>query len=135
MVGECQSDADCTKGKNGRCTYGPSLSSVCSYDECVADADCGAGACDCRNEAFSGANVCFRGNCVVDADCGGGFCSPSGTALTSNCRSNVPAGAFGFFCHSAADRCIDDADCGEGSSCLFLPDVGHFACLEKRCTR
>lgn len=133
--GDCKTDADCTAGKNGRCTYGPTFSAVCSYDECSADGDCGAGVCDCRNETRRGANTCFRGNCVTDADCGGGYCSPSGASLWDNCRSNVPAGSFGYFCHTKSDACVDDVDCGEGSTCLFSADTQRWSCLPRLCTK
>jgi hypothetical protein len=108
---------------------------VCSYDACAKDTDCGsADICDCRNSAASGANLCFHGNCRG----AGAFCSPSATDLTFNCRMGVDPGAYGFFCHTPADECVDDADCG-GSAlehrCLFGVSVGHWACVATQCTR
>jgi hypothetical protein len=136
LVGACTSDADCTQGTNGRCTYGASLSSVCSYDECSKDSDCGSGVCVCRLESYAQANVCFRGNCVTDVDCGAkGYCSPSGTELTNNCRSNVAPGSFGYFCRTARDQCRSTADCGDSGTCLFSVDANRWQCLPKRCTR
>jgi hypothetical protein len=136
IVGACKADADCTQGKNGRCTFGPAISSVCSYDECAKDSDCASGVCVCRLETYAGANVCFRGNCVTDADCGAkGYCSPSGPELTNNCRSNVPPGSFGYFCRTSRDQCQSTVDCGETGTCLFSVDANRWECLPKRCTR
>lgn len=136
LDGACSKDADCTAGANGRCVSGPSFTATCSYDECTSDADCGAGVCDCRNGARYSANVCFRGNCTTDGDCGvNGFCSPSATHLFSNCRSNVPAGSFGYFCRTATDACSADSDCGEQAWCVFTPDAKRWQCLPRVCTR
>ena len=136
LGGECIADSDCTKGKNGRCSYAVNLTAVCTYDECAQDSDCGSGVCACRVDAYANANICQRGNCVTDGDCGANnYCSPSALSLFNNCRSNVPAGSVGYFCHAAADECTDDADCGEQSSCLFFADAKHWRCLPKRCTR
>src|SRR5437016_3149001 len=51
--GSCKADADCTAGKDGRCTplsdsHGrmPAVN-TCSYDLCAGDADCKGGPCEC----------------------------------------------------------------------------------------
>ncbi len=141
----CSKDADCTAGQNGRCETLPIEQSnppgqrVCSYDQCTADADCGASSvCDCRNPANYDANTCFHGDCRVDADCGaGGWCSPSGTTVDSGCTTGIDPGQFGFFCHTAADECTDDADCPgvtPPERCMFSPTANHWVCQQQFCT-
>ena len=132
---KCTTDAECTAGKNGRC-WGGLQPASCSYDECVVDADCGRAVCDCRNVGARGMpNKCFRGTCRTDADCDGGkgYCSPSATNLESGCVG--PAlGAYGYFCHVAADECVDDEDCGTPiKQCLFDADVVHWRCTQVAC--
>ncbi|HVV53521.1 MAG TPA: Dickkopf N-terminal cysteine-rich domain-containing protein, partial [Polyangia bacterium] len=113
----CLADGDCAAGANGRCVSpeGPAPicgPAACSYDQCAADRDCPARVpCVCRPSAASpAANVCVSGgNCAVDADCGpGGYCSPGGFA--DFCATPV------YFCHTRADTCTDDADCGRGAA-------------------
>jgi hypothetical protein len=130
----CKSDDECKDGKNGRCIATLGAGNTCSYDACFVDADCGsAGVCDCRNSVQRGANTCFKGNCRTDADCKGDFCSPSGVTTDPSCLG-IPFGAFGFFCHTAADACRDDKDCpgGEGS-CIFDPDLLRWRCTSLAC--
>lgn len=127
--GACTSDAMCTTGINGRClrSTGGALTFSCSYDECFVDGECGASeVCRCR-EAPSDANVCVSGNCVLDADCGaGGYCSPS------RGFDRINLGVSGFWCHTAMDECVDDADCtvdaGPTANCTWFPDRDHWAC-------
>jgi hypothetical protein len=109
----CATDADCTKGTNGRCAGNIITPNVCSYDECATDADCGtARVCACRNPASYGANTCEHGDCRVDADCGpGSYCSPSGVTANQACLSSLGPGSIGYFCHTPQDTCVDDADC------------------------
>ena len=113
-LGDCTNDAACTTGTNGRCvqsTHGAPRCS-CSYDTCAHDTDCAAGKlCACHGSPFTagGGNACIDGNCRVDADCGAGYCSPSHGS--SGC-----GGLTGYYCHTAADRCTDDADCADGGS-------------------
>ena len=140
--GDCRSDADCTAGKNGRCELEALSKLVCTYDECAADSDCSAGVCTCRNDAHFGANTCFHGDCTTDADCGSSYCSPSGTTIQSNCMTTatgpVPASAFGYFCHSPADECVDDSDCGPDAHfsdvCAFQSETRKWVCLKLRCS-
>jgi hypothetical protein len=134
--GACAKDADCTAGKNGRCSGGLTPN-ACTYDECAVDGDCGTAVCVCRDAAKVGApNACFRGNCRTDVDCPGSYCSPSGVDIFWNCLTGVPIGAFGFFCHSPADECVDKEDCGTGNAtCAFDADARHFKCLTLSCTR
>lgn len=129
---KCTSHADCTAGRNGRCTEMPRLGTYeCSYDACEVDTDCGAagtsGVCSCR-VGIGEANVCLAGNCRVDGDCAGNYCSPSqGTC-------GAFGGNVGYFCHVAADECVDDPDCGTpASTCRFEPAVGHFKCSDSQC--
>ena len=134
----CASDSDCDAGMNGRCfpfegLVGPG---GCSYDECLTDSTCGPNTpCACRASATdNAANVCDTGgNCAVDSDCGpGGFCSPS------------PAcGLPRYFCHTAADTCVNDGDCppvnpGTGScetssSCSYDSLLEHWVCNQFTC--
>jgi hypothetical protein len=124
--GNCTSDADCTQGKNGRClAQGPAISYQCSYDQCFADTDCAASApCLCRSSAADPEpNVCATGSdCRVDSDCGpNGYCSPSDCGY----------GLGTYFCHTPADTCVDDSDCGGTTSnmrCLFDTTAKHWAC-------
>jgi hypothetical protein len=151
---ECVRDSDCTQGINGRCLASPPpitpCAGGCTYDECFHDAECGGNTpCACRSSASDGvANRCLpSSNCRLDADCGpGAYCSPSQIhtcirlcpeqcptgggcfangqpvpcACSTNCRT-------GYFCHSACDDCVDDADC-DGGACTHLND-GGWACL------
>lgn len=107
----------------------------CSYDNCGSDAECtldggGKRACACREEGGQGANVCLGGSCAIDMDCPGNYCSPS----QGTCGQY--GGTIGYFCHSAADECVDDTDCKfpvvEGT-CRFNPQVGHFRCEDSQC--
>ncbi len=137
--GGCLKDADCTTGANGRCVAFLGKPSICSYDACKADAECGsASVCDCRNSDNFGANTCFQGGCQVDADCGAaGYCSPSAVAIGTDCYTGIPQGSFGYFCHTAADTCVDDADCTAGpagsQACLFQVDTTRWACVQLMC--
>ena len=137
--GKCIKDVECTQGLNGRCVAYPGQPHACSYDACTADADCGsASVCDCRNPARFNANACFHGNCQIDADCGaGGYCSPSGVTVGPDCAFGVEQGSYGFFCHTAADECVNDADCpgpmGQ-PACLFQVAKARWACQQLICT-
>jgi hypothetical protein len=135
----CSSDSQCRSGTNGRCfpfegLVGPG---GCSYDECSTDSDCPSGMpCVCRSAlSDNGANVCASGgNCAVDSNCGpGGYCSPS----VDTCFGQSP-----YFCHTAFDTCIDDADCppvnGDVANvttavCAYDPQAGHWACTQLVC--
>jgi len=106
----CLSDSQCVGGVNGRCSPDEGLVGLggCSYDECFTNSDCPSGTpCVCRSSASdNGANTCAPagGNCVVDSDCGpDSYCSPS---PPSSCYERTL-----YYCHTAADTCINDADC------------------------
>jgi hypothetical protein len=125
----CATDADCTDGMNGRCTYvsgfGPVM--VCTYDECFTDSDCGAGyACACGGVGATGrrygADECVRGNCNIDSDCGDNYCSP---ALDMN---GCELGPGGFYCHTPSDACIDDGDCTPNERCNYDPTSARWTC-------
>jgi len=148
----CTADGDCTNGVNGRCSsgaFGPRQLS-CSYDECQVDDDCaGSAPCACRaSSASADANRCITdSNCRTDADCGeAGFCSPSqlgggcvcpSAALCTGDSSCSPgpcvcgdACGHGYFCHTAADTCVDDSDCNQSGSCNYDTVTGHWSCSE-----
>jgi len=136
----CTQDSDCTAGTNGRCfAAGPmACMTICSYDTCFSDSDCPSNQpCECRSLASdSSPNACLtEGNCRIDADCGqGGYCSPSQVNNSCFCPSPAlcPSGTscspgpcacgdscgHGYFCHTAADTCIDDSDC-DGGTCNY----------------
>lgn len=123
---DCKSDAQCTAGKNGRCEQ-MGLGAGCTYDDCYADQDCAARGtakvCACRASAESvGPNHCVSGNCTTDADCGAFRCSP-----TLGPMGHI-GGIHGYFCHTASDACVDDEDCGQGSTCRYASEVGRFQC-------
>jgi hypothetical protein len=126
----CTENGECTSGPNGRCTFGRG-GQYCSYDGCFADTDCLAGAvCMCSSPDGMG-NRCSSPGCQVDADCPGSWCSPTfGTC-----------GAYGgiqnYSCHTAADECVNDSDCSDGSPgaayCMYDPLVTHWICSSTQC--
>jgi hypothetical protein len=135
-VSACQTDADCVAGRNGRCEQSSRVAFCgCSYDTCFADGDCNTGGpCSCRTvaadtaPATTPANLCLQGNCRVDADCGpGGSCSP-----TYDFSCGPYSGIIGYYCHKAADGCLDDADCTAGD-CRYNPATGAWACATGAC--
>jgi hypothetical protein len=150
----CTADSNCTMGANGRCLSAPAIvppssasagsgpvmlycETMCSYDQCFSDSDCAVAVllaesshvpCACRYPSIYGApNLCLTlSNCAVDSDCGReGFCSPSSV-------SSIGEPAFGYFCHTPSDLCIDDTDCNLGgnttSSCQYNVSNGHWFC-------
>jgi hypothetical protein len=135
----CVADGDCAMGTNGRCVGNQRDGCRCSYDVCTEDRDCTLGGpCECRlaSRGGSGANVCIPGNCRVDADCGAaGFCSPT----LGDCGDF--GGLSGYYCHTPADECIDDADCrgvdagflGQTPYCAYSREVGRWRCSNQAC--
>src|SRR5204863_7738820 len=112
--------------------------SKCSYDECAMDGECGSSSlCNCREATNAFANTCQHGNCKTDADCGGRYCSPSGIGLDPYCRTGIPLGSFGFFCHTPKDDCTDDADCPISGNfpptCVFDATQSKWACMPMMC--
>ncbi len=127
-IGACSMDGDCTTGTNGRCveSIGGARFCRCSYDTCAHDTDCPTGQlCACHGSTYlNGGNACFPGDCRVDGDCGaGGYCSPSQS--TTGC-----GGLGGYYCHTAADTCIDDGDCTGGGiqMCAYSTTSHHWEC-------
>jgi hypothetical protein len=103
-------------------------------DQCLVDTDCSdGGTCSCRGSTrgYAGAsngNECIPGNCRVDSDCGeGGRCSPT---VSPDCGGFY--GTQGFYCHTCADRCLNNSDCtsdsGESGYCAYNPSMGYWAC-------
>ncbi len=130
--GECASDANCTTGDNGRCEGNRGMF-FCTYDTCYTDATCTSGGpCACEGQSGSPGNTCLPGNCQTDADCGsGGYCSPT----FGGCGDYE--GVIAYYCHTAADTCLDDADCvdpvqGPGY-CMYTPELGRWACGYGQC--
>ncbi len=126
----CHSDADCAEaGPSGRCVVanGPPTC-FCTWDVCTGDSECKTGqTCACHGSPYTlgSGNACTPGNCRIDADCGaGGYCSPSAGPMSCG-------GLVGYYCHTAKDRCIDDADCASsssGSMCIYSPTDGTWSC-------
>jgi hypothetical protein len=131
-AGECVSDADCTAQDNGRC-WDNRGSWFCTYDSCYSDSTCNdGGPCACEGESGSPGNACLPGNCQTDANCGSkGYCSPT----FGGCGRY--SGVIAYYCHTAADTCLDDADCIDptvgGGYCMYAPEVGHWACGYGQC--
>jgi hypothetical protein len=134
--GKCKSDAECTAGKNGRCSMvgGGRMPPypACVYDACYVDADCGAKhACDCGGSPGDG-HRCEQGNCAVDADCGKsgeGFCSPS----LGSCGNY--GGTIGNFCHTSKDDCMNDDECTDkpGGYCAYSQEAQKWQCSYGHC--
>jgi hypothetical protein len=129
----CLSDSDCRAGSNGRCSARPTTCITnCSYDSCSADSDCGVHVpCHCRTSPTDFSNSwCVSGsNCAIDSDCGpGGYCSPSLVGILGGCTGC----GTGYFCHTASDRCVDDADCTSRNSttCAYNVPSGSWTCAE-----
>lgn len=129
--GACKKDGDCTAGTNGHCnpSGGGVLMCSCFYDACKSDAECTSGGpCACQGSPYqNNSNGCApAGNCKVDADCGPkGFCSPTGNVGCSGALG-------GYFCHTAADECIDDDDCSKTSgpqACTYDSAKKHWGCV------
>ncbi len=125
-AGVCASDTGCSAHAGGRCNVtAPPRWCSCTYDMCAHDTDCVQGqTCACHMSAYVPfGSVCVPGNCRVDADCGpGGFCSPS--LDPTLCRVIA-----GYYCHTAADECVNDADCGHsGETCSYLATRGRWEC-------
>jgi hypothetical protein len=128
---QCSNDAQCTSGTNGRCVMsgGGVVDCSCTYDTCTHDTDCGAGrTCACHGSpyTFGQGNTCMPGNCRVDSDCGpGGYCSPAWDP--NSCGS-----LGGYYCHTAADQCIDDTDCAASPNgpavCTYSTSTKRWEC-------
>ncbi len=97
-------------------------------NECLQDSDCaqdaGVAVCSCapdtRGYAATSIDWCIAGNCAIDSDCSCGYCSPT----YGTCGSFY--GYEAYYCHTAADVCLDDADC-DGGYCMYAPQVGPWA--------
>ncbi|CAN5199109.1 hypothetical protein BH09MYX1_BH09MYX1_48500 [soil metagenome] len=121
-AGQCNVNADCTEGKNGRCLHPGHERIRCTYDTCAADADCKTGeACACDRDG----NHCVTATCRTDADCGGLGCSPSSSS-SCNGRSVV----VGVYCHTKKDSCTDDDDCGRHENCEYEPTDARWICVD-----
>ncbi len=132
--GKCKTDAECTAGKNGRCSMvgGGRMPPypACVYDGCYVDADCGSKrACDCGGSPSDG-HFCEQGNCAVDADCGtNGYCSPS----LGSCGNY--GGTIGNFCHTSKDDCMNDDECMDkpGGYCGYSQEAAKWQCSYGHC--
>ena len=127
----CTQNSQCTSAPNGRCTFSNRYGHYCSYDACFADTDCVAGAvCTCSGPDGTG-NRCSAPGCQVDADCPGSWCSPT----FGSCGAYF--GVESYACHGAADECINDSDCSDGSPvaayCMYDPLVTHWICSSAQC--
>jgi hypothetical protein len=125
--GPCSMDSDCAMGTNGRCNMnlGGAAFCRCTYDTCTHDTDCPSGqTCACHGSPYhADGNTCVPGNCRVDADCGArGYCSPSIAPMGCG-------GLGGYYCHTAGDLCVDDADCGGGRVCAYVDASRRWECV------
>ncbi len=127
----CTADSQCTATDggetDGRCIPdGPIAGCHCTYDTCSGDTDCPTGQlCVCHGSPYTSGegNTCRAGNCRVDSDCGPqGYCSPS---PSGGCGS-----VGGYYCHTAADTCANDSDCGElgEDTCIWSSTDGRWEC-------
>ena len=131
----CTSHDNCTAGDNGRCVGNSHDGWYCTYDECFEDADCAGFVCECGGGFRADNNVCLReGNCLTDSDCGpGATCSPT----LGDCGNY--SGVVGYYCHTAADECVDDRDCvpagvdGGGGYCAYNKVAGKWMCSTQQC--
>jgi hypothetical protein len=130
----CASDSDCPPCQNGQLDHcvlvysATGSNNTCFCDECNSDQDCsGTAVCACKNAVWPGdllGNLCIGANCRVDADCGpGGFCSPARGAC----------GGRGYYCHTAADTCLNDTDCPAGIPCDYSAATGAWSCGPDAC--
>jgi hypothetical protein len=130
---QCHSNAECTDGRAGRCDGNPHDGYHCTYDACYGDSECAGGVCACNGATRATNNVCLAGGCRIDADCGGnGYCSPT----LGDCGHYGKAVAY--YCHTAEDECVDDADCtAEGpfqpGYCAYEKSIGHWKCSTNEC--
>jgi hypothetical protein len=133
---DCHSNAECTAGRNGRCDGNGHDGYRCTYDACYSDSECTGtgGVCACGGASRGTNNVCLTGGCRVDADCGtSGYCSPT----LGSCGHYGKA--EGYYCHTAADECIDDSDCaigadfGQAAYCAYEKTIGHWKCSTAEC--
>jgi hypothetical protein len=119
----CERDADCAAAPGGSCRRTISHTE-CAYNQCDASSDCGPGA---RCECF-GVRQCIPADCFADDDCDAGYrCEPTLALVCGNLKSPV-----GYHCHAANDECQSDADC-DGLSCVFDPELSHWACRATSC--
>ena len=123
--GQCERDADCTAGRNGRCSAPGHAPSTCTYDACMNDSECGAQkVCECTG----GGNRCVSANCHTDSDCGGLGCSPTRAEMCGNM-----GGTVGYYCHTKKDDCIEDSDCKDSGMCVYSPAGGKWTCNHDSC--
>lgn len=123
-TGGCMTHAECTEGENGRCVRAM-VGAFCDYDECFSDNDCADNeVCSCDGSYYGG-NACVPSNCRTSADCAGTRCTP-----TYGCLAGGPP--EGWYCRTASDECVEDADCDEagmaGGRCAFDPTRMLWAC-------
>jgi hypothetical protein len=124
LLQPCVRDEDCTAAPGGSCQRTISFAR-CAYNECDVGSDCGPAA---RCECF-GVRQCIPASCFADSECEAGHrCEPTLALVCGNLNAPV-----GYHCHSAADECQSDADCGN-LSCVFDPEVSRWACRDNFCT-
>jgi hypothetical protein len=122
---QCARNEDCNQKPNGRCIVAASSArATCFYDQCMGDRDCmPSQVCGCTPQTTP-VNICIQAECYIDADCGAsGYCSPSIAC----------GGVVGYYCHVAADECVNDPDC-TGVPCSYDIGAAHWACVNKTCS-
>lgn len=139
---KCRSDADCTAGKEGRCThFPPGEYHECTYATCTGDSDCANGKiCEC-NVPYVTTACLPTSDCHVDADCGpSGYCSPTAPVTKACGKFGVAPEPSSYACHTTADTCLDDSDCpddpkmnGSAGYCAYDATVKHWRCAISTC--
>lgn len=144
---KCQTDAECTTGKNGRCQPAADWGRMipvdeCTYDACLVDNDCGPNAlCECGHDATTeggGVHHCVPAECRTDADCGSQACSPS----IGLCMRGYSSGKY--YCHTVLDECRQDSDCPRPRSskraygpvdvrCGYSTATRRWVCMSEEC--
>jgi hypothetical protein len=120
-AGNCRVDSDC--GPGGYCSPSNVGRLACA---CVSRAPCdgpdGSGVTDVYPPAPPPGVGCF------EASDGGPWVQ---TACV--CSTPYPCGQ-GYYCHTACDECVDDADCmSNGGTCAYsLPDR-RWECIAQEC--
>jgi len=125
---QCSKHAECTDGVNGKCITGIGMMgriASCTYDLCATDADCDPGkVCYCT--ASTAARCLMVGNCQIDSDwssTGNSYCSPS---MGSDCGGVHSVDSY--YCHTAADTCLDNTDCDGSAYCNYSIYNGRWEC-------
>jgi hypothetical protein len=119
IIGNCQSNSDCTDGLFGTCVAPPyNNPCFCTYG-CTRDSDCASGEiCECGDPV----GQCVASSCNAGT-CGSGDCASYSLQYCPGCTE-------GFACQSGADNCFSQLDCSDAglAACSIAPDASARAC-------